>query len=357
MEELPLGALRVRGWSRGCDLCWRGAKLVLFVTGKCPLYERCPYCTISNWRRNKNLVMVDENPVRKEEDIIREAELISALGAGITGGEPSLVLHKVAHYIELLKDRFGKGFHIHMYTNAWKINESSLKMLIKAGLDEIRFHVWDKRLWKKVKMALDMGFYVGAEMPSIPGKKWIRSLKELASYLDKIDASFMNLNELEFTPSNRKRLLSMGFRPKPDSEVAVLESREAAIDVLRFIEKETSIMGYFCPALQKEYQVRMRWTRRSGNVAREYEIPTDEGTLIYGEVQGPKETLMYLYTEYGGILREEKLLIDAYKFQEIAEEIKDLGLIGRLVEVIPTDNRKVLQVFPLDFVLREKTDE
>ncbi len=354
MEELPLGALRVRGWSRGCDLCWKGAKLVLFVTGKCPLYESCPYCTISDWRRNKDIVMVDENPARGDEDVVKEARLISALGAGITGGEPSVVPQRVAHYVRLLKDRFGKDFHIHMYTNAWGINEDSLKLLVEAGLDEIRFHVWDKKLWNKIKMALDMGFYVGAEMPSIPGEKWIRLLKELASYLDRVDAGFMNLNELEFTPSNRKRLLSMGFKPKSDSEVAVLGSREAAIEVLRFIEKETSIMGYFCPALQKEYQVRMRWARRASNVAHDYEIPTDEGTLIYGEVEGPKEALMYLYTKYGGTLMEGKLLIDAYKFQEIAEEIKNLGLMGRLVEVMPTDDRKVLQVFPLDFILREK---
>ncbi len=357
MEELPLGALRVRGWSKGCELCWKGAKLVIFITGKCPLYENCPYCTISNWRRNKDLVMVDENPVRSDEDVIKEAELISALGAGITGGEPSVVPQRVAHYVKLLKDRFGSEFHIHMYTNAWGINEDSLKILIEAGLDEIRFHVWDRKLWKKIKMALDMGFYVGAEMPSIPGEKWIRSLKELASYLDKIEADFMNLNELEFTPSNRKRLLSMGFKPKLDSEVAVLGSREAAIDVLKFIERETSIMGYFCPALQKEYQVRMRWARRASNVAREYEVPTDEGTLIYGEIKGPREALMYLYTKYGGVLEEGRLLMDAYRFQKIVEEIKDLGLMGRLIEVMPTDDRKVLQVFPLDFILREKLNE
>ncbi len=357
MEELPLGALRVRGWSKGCDLCWKGAKLVLFVTGKCPLYDSCPYCTISSWRRDKDLVMVDENPAKEDDDIIKEAELISALGAGITGGEPSMVPYRVAHYVKMLKDRFGREFHIHMYTNAWGINEDILKLLIEAGLDEIRFHVWDRRSWDKIKLAIDMGFYVGAEMPSIPGEKWIRSLKELASYLDKIDADFMNLNELEFTPSNRERLLSMGFKPKPDSEVAVLGSRETAMEILRFIERETSIMGYFCPALQKEYQVRMRWSRRASKVAREYEVPTDEGTLIYGEIQGPKEALLYLYTKYGGRLSEGKLLMDAYTFQEIASEIKSLGLMGKLIEVMPTDDRKVLQVFPLDFILRESSTE
>lgn len=353
MEELPLGALRVRGWSKGCELCWEGAKIVLFVTGRCPLYSSCPYCTISEWRRGKDIVMVDENPVSMDEDVLREAHLISALGAGITGGEPSLVPERVAHYVKLLKERFGRSFHIHMYTNSLGIDEDSLSTLREAGLDEIRFHSWDKRLWNKMKLALDMGFIVGAEMPSIPEKPWINRLKELASFLDRIGASYMNLNELEFTPSNRERLLGMGLRPRLDSEVAVQGSAEAAKEVLGFVERKTGIMGYYCPALQKEYQMRMRWIRRARRVAKEYEEPTEDGTLIYGEVSGHREALMYISMKYGGSIVEGKLLMDPYRFQEAAEEVKSMGLDGRLVEVMPTDDRKELQAFPLDFVLRE----
>lgn len=353
MERLPLGALRVRGWSVGCGLCWEGAKLVLFVTGRCPLYSSCPYCTISEWRRDKDIVMADESLISTDEDLLREAELISALGAGITGGEPSLVPERVTNYVKLLKERFGRFFHIHMYTNALGVNEHSLSILREAGLDEIRFHSWDRRLWERMKLALDMGFIVGAEMPSIPRESWITKLKGLASFLDRIGASYINLNELEFTPSNRERLLEMGFRPRPDSDVAVLGSAEAAKEVLEFVEEETGIMGYYCPALQKEYQVRMRWARRARNVAKEYEEPTEDGTLVYGEVDGPREVLMYLSTKYGGSMVEGKLLVNPYDFQRAAEEVKSLGLDGRLVEVMPTDDRKVLQVFPLDFLIRK----
>lgn len=353
MEELPLGAIRVRSWSRGCALCWKGAKLVLFVTGKCPLYDRCPYCTISNWRRGKDLVVVNELTVHEDEEILKEAELISALGAGITGGEPSLVPEKVAHYTRLLKERFGNQFHIHMYTNAIGINERSLDMLADAGLDEIRFHTWDKRLWSRITLASDMGFVVGAEMPAIPGQGWVKALEELASFLDRIGASFMNLNELEFTPSNRQKLLSMDFMPREDSDVAVYGSREAAIEVLEFIERETSISGYFCPAAQKEYQVRMRWARRACNVARSYEMPTDEGTLIFGEIKGPPEVLKDLVARYGGYLEGGRLLIDVYKFHEIANQLRSMGLEARLLEVMPTDDRRILQVYPLDYVIRE----
>ncbi len=351
MMELPLGALRVRGWSKGCDLCWKGGKLVLFITGECPLYETCPYCTISEWRRNRDVIFANERMISSEEEILQEAQLMRALGAGITGGEPSLKAERAAKYAKLLKERFGPEFHIHLYTNSLGINEKTLKVLREGGVDEIRFHTWDKRNWDKMKLALDYGFVVGAEMPSIPGKQWENRLRELVLFLDKIGAEFINLNELEFTPSNRERLLSMGFRPRPDSDVAVDGSRESAKKILEFLEKETSISGYFCPAAQKEYQVRMRWMRRAENVALSYETPTDEGTLVYGEIVGPEHLLRRLKFRRG-ILLGEKLLVDADEFVNRAEEVWKMGLSGRLVEVMPTDDRTVLSSYPLDFFIR-----
>ncbi len=353
MIELPLGALRVRGWSKGCDLCWKGGKLVLFVTGECPLYNTCPYCTISTWRREKDIVMVNERMIKSDEDVLEEAILTKAMGAGITGGEPSLKAERVAKYSSMLKERFGPEFHIHVYTNSLGINDKSLKVMREGGVDEIRFHTWDRRSWEKIKLALDYGFIVGAEMPAIPGDRWEKILKELALYLDKIGASFLNLNELEFTPSNRERLLSMGFKPKPDSDVAVSGSREAATRVLQFLERETGIMGYFCPAAQKEYQVRMRWMRRAENVALPYETPTDEGTLIYGEITGPRDELIKLKFR-NATLVNDKLLVDADEFIEKIEDIMRAGLDGKLVEVMPTDDRTVLSSYPLDFLLKTK---
>ncbi|MEM1521178.1 MAG: radical SAM protein [Candidatus Korarchaeum sp.] len=355
MEELPLGALRVRGWSIGCDLCWKGAKSVLFITGECPLYPSCFYCTIAEWRRGKgDLVIVNERVISDPSDVIEDVKLSSSLGIGITGGEPLLVPERVSSYVKLLKETFGREFHVHIYTNSLGADERNLSILYDAGVDEIRFHTWNERDWEKIKLAVSIGFSVGAEMPSIPMDPWIKKLKSLSRFLDGIGADFLNLNELEFTPSNREKLLSMGMRPRADDEVGVEGSSEAAREVLEYLERETGMMGYFCPALQKEYQVRMRWMRRAVSVAREYETPTDEGTLIYGEVTGPEELLVSIRRKYGGLLKEGVLLMDADSFERASRELKKLNLSGRLVEVMPTEERRVLQVYPLDFVLRNR---
>lgn len=355
MEELPLGALRVRGWSTGCNLCWKGAKSVLFITGECPLYSSCFYCTIAEWRRGKkDLVTVNERVVSSPSDVVEEVKLSSSLGIGITGGEPLSVPERVSNYVKLLKESFGRGFHVHVYTNSLYADERSLSILYDGGVDEIRFHVWNERDWERIRSAVSMGFSVGAEMPSIPMGPWVRKLKKLASFLDSVGAHFLNLNELEFTPSNREKLMSLGMRPRADDEVGVEGSSDAAREVLLHLERETGIMGYFCPAAQKEYQVRTRWARRAFSVARDYETPTDEGTLVYGEVTGPEHLLLRITRRYGGSLIGEKLLMDADSFERALGDLKRLKLDGKLVEVMPTEDRKVLQVYPLEFILRSK---
>jgi len=351
LEELRFGALRVRGWSRGCDICWRGGKLVLFVTGACPMYGECAYCTISSWRR-RDIVMADEVLVEGEEDLLREARAIDAEGAGVTGGEPTLVPERVARFVSVLKE-WRSDFHVHVYTNGWRLDEEVAALWSEAGVDEVRLHSWDREVWERLRIVLDHGMEAGAEMPAIPGRE--ERLKELAERLDSMGAGFINLNELEFSEANRETLLAMGFRPREDSEVAVCGSRETAAAVLEFVERETGIMGYFCPAEQKEYQMWMRWRRRAPNVAEPYEEPTEDGTLIFGRIRGPRSSLEELAEELAasGVplrLEDGELLVPPEVLLEIIGEFAELE--AELVEVAPTDDRKELSVYPTDFLRR-----
>ena len=334
--------------------------MVLFVTGLCPKYNDCPYCTIAPWKRGKDIVLADEVIVGSDDDILREARLVDAMGAGITGGEPSLVPERVEKFVRLLKEEFGSNFHIHLYTNSVGVDEDTLAMWSEAGLDEIRFHCWNEEGWSKIELAVDYGFRVGAEMPAVPGSPWEDRLKDLALFLDRVGAEFLNLNELEFTEGNRKNLLEMGFRPRPDSEVAAQGSAEAARRVLEFLEEQTSLWGYFCPAAQKDYQMWMRWKRRAKNVARPYESIDESGSLVYGVLRGDSDAIsraIDLLLEEG--VPPERISVEKGEVRVAPEAVMDLadllvkiGVEGGLVEVAPLDERLVLAEYPLEYLTK-----
>ncbi|MFA5084343.1 MAG: radical SAM protein, partial [Candidatus Paceibacterota bacterium] len=97
----------------GCRFCVKGQKLVLFITGICS--RNCFYCSLSEKRKNKDIVWANERECGSPKDAIAEAIASRAEGAGITGGDPLIVLDRTIKYAKALKKKFGKKFHIHIY--------------------------------------------------------------------------------------------------------------------------------------------------------------------------------------------------------------------------------------------------
>ena len=56
---------------KGCQMCVKGQKLVLFVTGLCP--RNCFYCPISEKKHKKDVVYADEWPIKNEKEILKLA--------------------------------------------------------------------------------------------------------------------------------------------------------------------------------------------------------------------------------------------------------------------------------------------
>ena len=271
-ESFATGAL-----SKGCQLCIKGKKLVLFVTGKCN--QKCFYCTLSNHRWQTDNVFANERPIKNDTDIIDEVKKCGSKGAGITGGEPLLVMDRVVDFIKLLKKSFGKQFHIHMYTNGTLATDANLKRLKEAGLDEIRIHM-DR---EAVKRALKLkGWKVGMEVPCMPGKE--EELCQLVDYLEKIHAHFLNLNELEFSDRNIAPMERLGLTLLTDSLTAVKGSHDTAMKVLKYAEKRR-LPVHFCTAkLKMNHQLRNRLFNRASRIKRPFEQVTPDGFLIRGEI-------------------------------------------------------------------------
>jgi hypothetical protein len=275
IKEIFAGSLLFGKLPEGCKYCVEGSKLVLFVTGLCK--KNCWYCTISKKRWQNDITLANEIEVKKDSEILKEAKLIDARGAGITGGEPIVVLDKTLHYIDFLKSEFGQNFHIHMYT-AYPIDKQRMKKLYEHGLDEIRFHFFDEN-WDVIENALKFNWDVGIEIPVIP--EYEEKIKKILLKADELGIKFINLNELEFSERNETILLGKNYEIKDNAPTAVKESEEVAKRLLEFSEKNVKKLSvHYCSAMTKNvFQLRNRWKRRAENIKENYEKVNDDGLL------------------------------------------------------------------------------
>ena len=284
--------------SEGCRLCQEGAKMVLFVTGLCP--KNCFYCPLSDERRGKDLIFANERPVKQDEDLLEEAELMDAFGTGITGGEPLLKMERVLNYIRLLKFAFGAEHHIHLYTSLAPDREV-LEKLADAGLDEIRLHP-PQESWEDLRNspyaealqnAKELGIEAGIEIPAL------ERAEEVAAFAKEIDV-FLNLNELEFSDNNSEALLKSGFSLESDTSSAAAGSCKYAEAAFSACKK-----AHFCSSTYKDaVQLRKRFQRIAKNTAREFDDITEDGTLIYGLIEcGDRETCRRNAAGYGSPIR------------------------------------------------------
>ncbi|MBW2968043.1 4Fe-4S cluster-binding domain-containing protein [Candidatus Woesearchaeota archaeon] len=377
ITKTPYHSYRAGHMAKGCQHCVKGEKLVLFVTGLCP--RRCPYCPISDRKHQHDVTYANEWPTSKIAEIIEEAELTEAKGAGFTGGDPLVKIHRTCTFIRSLKKRFGKQFHIHLYTSFDLASPKNLKMLHAAGLDEIRFHpdLDDDRLWSRIDNAKAFDWDVGVEIPAIPGKK--TATLKLMQFLDgKI--KFLNINELEVSDAKANKLSVQGMKTKDSLSYGVKGSQSLALELLRTAySKKYQYNIHYCTAkLKDKVQLAKRIQRRAKNVKNEFDIINDDGTLTRGAIYFPflypsfdyaqklakltsqrKSYLLnrlsiarkHLHKQYGVPLKY--LLIDKASYriltnpgvtQNLAEEIKSMTLKPAIITEYPTWDALIVEL-------------
>lgn len=339
----------------GCKLCYQGAKAVIFLTGVC--YEKCYYCPISLERKNKDKIYVNEREISNINELFIEISEMKALGASITGGEPLLYPQRVLDLISTLKRVFGEDFHIHLYTIGKYVSKDLLIKLDQIGLDEIRFHVKDLKIFEKIKYAVEnTNMDVGIEVPIIPGMK--NFYFKIIDMAERVNVKFINFNELEMTESNYNELARRGFRLKKDSMVAVENSEEEALEILNWACYNTEkISIHYCSVLYKDYvQTRRRLLRKAFEIAKPYEKVSREGTLIKGviEVYGVKsiELENILNNKIMLDLEEEdriKIHVHPKIIQNVIMRLRLNNVVFKayIVERLPVFGKSVYNVTPI----------
>ena len=352
--------------SPACKMCALGSKMVVMITGLCS--AKCFYCPLSSRKWGKDRIFVNEWELDDEEDtekLIKEAEYIEATGAGITGGDPLIVWRRTKNYIFLLKDIFGSDFHIHLYTSGIK-NSEHIDELVSTGLDEIRFHPmlnhWNNMnnspIVGSIKNTLETSVDVAIEIPAIPEMK--DEMFSLISWANNIGIKWVNLNELEFSETNAEKLNNRGFTVKDDISAAVKGSQESANCVIDMISKEGFEIGvHYCSSSFKDgIQLKNRIMRRAKNIAKVYEVISDEGTLLKGVIYTQNMSLEKLYealkkefeieNNYIFLNNEKKRIeIALWILEKIALDLKKRGLECYMVDEYPTADGLEVERTPL----------
>ncbi|MBI5000440.1 MAG: radical SAM protein [Euryarchaeota archaeon] len=353
-REMPKGSIAKGALPEGCRLCARGSKMVLLVTGLCG--AGCFYCPLSDKKRGKDVVYANELRAKGWKDIRREADLIGAEGAGITGGDPLRVTRRTGAYARSLKKAFGKDFHIHLYTASTDIQK--IRAVVKAGVDEMRFHP-PQATWKRIgktaypraiAAAARAGANVGAEIPALPDMR--AEIEALLGALAETDVAFVNLNELEFSETNWRRLKARGYSVKDDISSGVKGSEGMARTLVKAWKGPYAL--HYCSASYKDaVQLRNRLLRRAERVALPGDVRTDEGTLVKGVVETSHPTelrrkFMRIYRIPGNLIRVDqgfkRLEIAPWILEEIAGRLNEPSFI---VEEYPTADRLEVERTPL----------
>jgi pyruvate formate-lyase activating enzyme-like uncharacterized protein len=254
--------------------------MVLFVTGRC--HRACWYCPLSRERKGTDTVFANEHPVDIPSQILDVAEKMSALGTGITGGEPLLCLDEVTGYCRMLKGHFGPEHQIHLYTAKAPTVEELVQM--QGLVDEIRLHP-PQECWKEIldsdfitsaRHARELGFAIGIEVPALPG---LELLIPALPFLD-----FLNINELEWGESNAYQMRERGYELADELHNAIDGAKAWAAELCRQ-EKV-----HFCTSAFKDaVQLRERLKRIAENTARPFDEITEDGTIVYGVIEPQEE--------------------------------------------------------------------
>jgi len=338
--ETPYYSFKLGRLSEGCELCVKGLKSVLFVTGLC--HRRCIFCPISDKKKNKDVIYINERPVSKDSDIIEEVKLCSSRGVGITGGDPLLKIERTISYIKLLKKEFGKDFHIHLYTLLDSLNEKNLKELYEADLDEIRFHpelIEEEKHLKNIDMALKYEWDVGIEIPVLPDKK-----EKIIKLIDSINkkVKFLNLNELEYT----EELSDHNYVCREHDSYAIAGSQELALDLLNYCtDKELNV--HYCTVKLKDWvQLKNRLINRANNIKKWYDKITEDGMLVRGAVYldttgelkdlNKLKEIMKKYKDFELDENKHRLLTSLKIIEKLKNKLKKEGLFPARVEEYPT---------------------
>jgi hypothetical protein len=323
----------------------------------------------------QDVIYADEWPLKNQDEtdiLIKEANLIDAKGAGITGGDPLMVPERTTTYIRLLKETYGPLFHIHLYTSGL-VHADAINDFAAAGLDEIRFHPmpdeWDdmddSKILSAIQQATNTSMDVAIEIPVLPRMK--HQIIKLIRWANSNQIKWINLNELEFSERNETPLRLRGLIEKHDLSAAVQNSQETAYQIIKTIDTENLDIGvHYCSSSFKDaIQLKNRMKRRAKNIKTPIDLITDDATILKGIVEHPnkkkleilldelKKTQKLTQNDFCLDEHDHRLYLPIPLLEQIAHYLVRRGYTCFISEQYPTHDHLEVERIPLPLKIEE----
>lgn len=277
--------------SPGCVHCMGGTWSCLFVNGVCN--ARCFFCPAP--QDDCGDPITGQIPFRRAGDYADFLERFGFGGASLSGGEPLLTLGRTLEYLRAVRQRFGAGLYLWLYTNGLLASDETLAALAAVGLDEIRFnlHGGGYRL-DGVERAVRHIPCVTIETPAVPEEE--ERMGRLLPRLAELGVRHVNLHDIRVTPHNAEHVVRRGYTCLHGPKVTVLDAELAALRLLRqaVAERLPLAVQYCCFAYKNPYQGRGYRRRWCPQVMRPAETLTPTGDIRTCAVQGEREVVAAL---------------------------------------------------------------
>ncbi|MGE4518120.1 MAG: radical SAM protein [Desulfobacteraceae bacterium] len=266
----------------GCRICAGGQWSCLFISGICN--GTCFYCHAP---QNVDLEPVSQNIFfGSASDYADYVEKLGFKGVGLSGGEPLIKFDKCLEYISELRKRFGKNFHMWLYTNGILGTREKFRALKEAGLDEIRFDIGATAYsLESVGKASEFFENLTIEIPSVPED--LDLLKIKLPEMEALKVKYLNLHQLRLTPYNFKNLSKRNYTFTHGKKALVAESEISALETINYcLEKNIDISVNYCSyAYKNRFQGAAARKKAAKLIREKYDDITENGYLrrVYAE--------------------------------------------------------------------------
>ncbi len=264
--------------SPGCQICENGYWGCNFINRLCT--QNCFFCPNDLTMKDESISQTDDFKFKNPMDHIHFLKTFGIKGVGFSGGEPLLVLDNLLSHITAIRKEFGNSMYQWMYTNGDLVNNSVLKRLRDAGLNEIRFNLsarnYDVSPLLLAKKYLSI---VTVEIPAVPEE--FELIKNLLVEWESMGVDFLNIHQLNATAHNYKSFRQRNYHILHQPDTPVFESEMCALKLLRFSqERKLSIpINYCCNAFKERFQPRGGRTRQGKIFLNGYEEITNPGFI------------------------------------------------------------------------------